>query len=158
MTKGFTLIELMAVVIIVSILAAVALPQYTKAVNRARLAEAVENAAAIQRGIDMYCTQFKCPLASGTVYFLRNGGERLDIDVRKGLSCDSSNCKSKYFSYGAGCDASECGVSVSPLTSNLGLPALSLTRTGSGFSARWTKTCSGGKAGLCESLKSQGYN
>lgn len=50
--KGFTLIELLAVVLIITILTAIAVPQYNKAVNKARLSEALLVAKFLERSMD----------------------------------------------------------------------------------------------------------
>ena len=51
---GFTLIELLVVVLITGILAAIALPQYEKAVEKSRLAEAYAITASLKQDMDSY--------------------------------------------------------------------------------------------------------
>ena len=52
--KGFTLLELLIVVIIIGILASIAMPQYMKTIERAKTAEALTNLATLRGAMERY--------------------------------------------------------------------------------------------------------
>lgn len=67
--KGFTLIELLVVVLIIGILSAIALPQYTLAVEKARATEAITNIATIKQQIELYIMENGLPRGTEPVYY-----------------------------------------------------------------------------------------
>jgi len=80
MQKGFTLIELMIVVAIIGILAAVALPAYQDYTKRAKLSEVILAASACRTSV--------------TEVFQSNSSASLP--VAGGWGCESSTATSKY--------------------------------------------------------------
>jgi len=104
--KGFTLIELLVVVLIIGILSAVALPQYTKAVEKSRAAEALQLLKNLEGALDVYLLENGYP-SSRTDFVGANPNGSLAIDI----PCTKSEgefCYSKNFKFYVMCDSLQC--------------------------------------------------
>ena len=164
--KAFTLIELLVVVLIIGILSAIALPQYQKAVEKSRSAEALNNLSSLQQAIDAYVLQN----GYGSAHFTKaTNPDLLDVDITNGLTCDDGMmaCHSKYFWYRVYCTGSDCQIHAvrrgarggaayiwnqDPIAYDL---ALIKNRNEKG---KWSKTCTYDAGGeMCFALQSQGF-
>ncbi|MBK6617291.1 MAG: prepilin-type N-terminal cleavage/methylation domain-containing protein [Nitrosomonas sp.] len=79
--KGFTLIELMIVVAIIGILAAVAIPAYQNYTAKARFTEVVNATSPIKTAVELCVQSGNCLTAAGAIAVPATGAARANIEV-----------------------------------------------------------------------------
>ena len=154
---AFTLIELLVVVLIIGILAAIALPQYEKAVEKARAAEAITLISALEKAVDRYILENG--ISNIAESFLPDAVNppllSLDIEIPCEASSEGfSGCFTKHFIY----SASPTEIVVYRQSTN-NYYVLALYRHEEG----WTRhcgcggSCSSAAFAVCKGLEGQGW-
>ena len=145
--KGFTLIELLVVVLIIGILAAIALPQYQKAVEKSRTAEALQNARLIQQCIDWYRLEHDIPAAYSSVSL---SDMNCPIELNLGRLNENGVYETQDFETAVDCYHSHCVVEI------WRLPNLYTLVMNQGGNWCITQETSMGRY-ICDSLRNQGW-
>ncbi len=167
MKKGFTLIELLVVVLIIGILSSVALPQYTKAVEKSRMTQGIAIGNALQKAVDVYLMETGFPSAfkslipaseSGLILDFAGTARSSSICVRLGPSCLVVG----NFMYAGYCYPNECTLEIAKFREGSGGNdtmeyRLTYKNSGNGWTKTYTQT-SDAKANLKADFQALGFS
>ena len=152
---GFTLIELLVVVLIIGILAAVALPQYNKAVAKARVTQWVALTDAFKKGTEAYILENGYP-TEGWWDFT---GEAAEGGTTAHLDIELPNTS---FDYDASADYNGPDTSYSIYTNSILPGVYDLRYEKMQATGQWNGTCMGSTTQgvlMCKILRDQyGYS
>jgi len=146
---GFTLIELLVVVLIIGILAAIALPQYQKAVDKSRVAEAVSLLDSLGKAEE--------------IFYMGNGSytqnmDDLDISLPKATGDTETMRNTKNFRFSTADTAAVSPTTfIGKATPQWKYPGASLTLTLTATEGP-QRTCEDpGATGFCKLMNTMGY-
>ena len=154
--KGFTLLEMLVVVLIIGILASVALPQYTRAVNKAKFAQIDIIVDMFKKNALAYTSKHGWPPSENVMF---TGSESAgDIEMPGDCTSDANNCLTEIANYTAGCDGEGCYITINPnFLTDSELTIYDDTGEGWLFDASGTTDSSSAKE-ICRYAQDRGYS
>ncbi len=99
-TRGFTLMELLVVVMVISVLTAIAMPQYRRSLDRAKAAEAMQMLPALFEARERWMTEHGCKWTS--LGYSCPGGDTLTmgkLDIESKGTYNGTSLQTDNFTY-----------------------------------------------------------
>ena len=150
--SGFTLVELLVVVMIISVLTSIDLPQYRRAMDRSKAAEAMQMLPPLFEARERWVIENQCSWSNGQIQDCNDNASLTaqKLDIESGGSTSGTTITTKYFTYklidGKPTNKNQACVSATPQWgANRGLTAATIWYRGDKFS------CNGSEQG-CDIL------